>query len=39
MARPCPACMQAIKDMGIKHIAYTTDDGSANELIKDVNNG
>lgn len=39
MARPCPACMAAIKDMGIKHIHYTTDDGYANELIKDVNNG
>lgn len=39
MARPCPACMQAIKDMGIKHIAYTTDDGYANELIKEEHNG
>lgn len=27
MARPCPSCMAAIKDLGIKHIYYTTDKG------------
>lgn len=31
MARPCPACMAALKDKGIKHIYYTTDDGFAME--------
>lgn len=33
MARPCPACMQLIKDLGIKNIHYTTDDGFAHEMI------
>lgn len=33
MARPCPACMQLIKDLGIKNIHYTTDDGFAHEII------
>lgn len=27
MCRPCPSCMAAIKDLGIKHIYYTTDNG------------
>ena len=31
MCRPCPSCMAAIKDLGIKHIYYTTDDGCAYE--------
>ena len=31
MARPCPSCMQAIKDFGIKKICYTTNDGYAEE--------
>ena len=31
MARPCPSCMQAIKDAGIKTIYYTTEDGYAEE--------
>lgn len=34
MARPCPACMAAIKEMGIKNIHYTTDCGFAAERIK-----
>lgn len=34
MARPCPACMQAIKDIGIKKIHYTTDFGYGTETIK-----
>ena len=25
--RPCPACMAAIKEMGIEQIYYTTEDG------------
>ena len=33
MSRPCPSCLVAIKDMGIKHIYYTTDDGFAYEQI------
>lgn len=27
MCRPCPSCMAAIKDLGIKHVYYTTDEG------------
>lgn len=33
IARPCPACMAAIKDLGIKNIYYTTDSGFAYEKI------
>ncbi len=33
MARPCPSCMQAIKDLGIKDICYTTNTGYACEKI------
>lgn len=33
MARPCPACMAAIKRLGIKNIHYTTDRGYAAEKI------
>ncbi len=34
MCRPCNACMAAIRQMGIKHILYTTDDGYAHEVLK-----
>ena len=34
IARPCPSCMAAIKDIGIRDIYYTTDDGFAHERIK-----
>lgn len=34
MSRPCPSCMAAIKDLGIKDIYYTTNDGYAHERIK-----
>lgn len=34
MARPCPSCMAAIKDIGIKDIFYTTNDGYVYEEIK-----
>ena len=34
MARPCPSCMAAIKDLGIKDIYYTTNDGYAYERIE-----
>ena len=27
MARPCAACMAAIRDLGIRDVYYTTDDG------------
>jgi deoxycytidylate deaminase len=33
MARPCAACMQAIKNSGISVIHYTTPDGLATEFI------
>lgn len=33
MARPCPACMAAIKDFGIKNVYYTTDEGMAYEHV------
>lgn len=33
MCRPCPSCMAAIKDLGIKHIYYTTNDGYSYECI------
>lgn len=36
MARPCPACLAAIKEMGIKTIKYTTECGFAVERIKDA---
>lgn len=34
MARPCPACMHYIKDLGIKNIYYTTNDGFAYENLQ-----
>lgn len=33
MARPCEACMKAIKDRGIKLVIYTTGCGIAEEVI------
>lgn len=33
LARPCGACMEAIKDRGIKTIHYSTPDGFATEYI------
>ena len=33
MSRPCKSCMQLIKDVGIKKICYTTEDGYASERI------
>lgn len=27
MARSCPGCMQALKDLGVRKLYYTTDDG------------
>lgn len=34
LARPCPSCMAAIRDLGIRHVYYTTNDGFAYEEIK-----
>lgn len=34
IARPCPSCMAAIKDLGIRHIYYTTNDGYVYEEIE-----
>ena len=33
MARCCPACMEALKSLGIKKICYTTDVGYAEEKL------
>lgn len=33
MARPCPSCLAAIKELGIRYIHYTTDSGYAVERI------
>lgn len=33
ISRPCPSCMAAIKDLGVKDIYYTTDDGFAHERL------
>lgn len=33
MGRPCPSCMAAIKDLGVKEIYYTTDEGYCHEKI------
>ena len=35
MARPCPACREAIRQFGIKRVIYTTDEGSAVEYFTD----
>lgn len=34
MARPCPSCMAAIKDLGIREIFYTTNDGYSYEKME-----
>lgn len=34
IVRPCPSCMAAIKDLGIRHIYYTTNDGYAYEEVE-----
>lgn len=33
LARPCPSCMQFIKDLGIRNIYYTNDNGYSHENI------
>jgi len=32
-SRPCPSCMAMLRELGIKKIAYTTEDGYAMEKI------
>lgn len=34
LSRPCPSCMAAIKDLGIRDIYYTSNDGYAHERIE-----
>lgn len=34
LSRPCPSCMAAIKDLGIRDVYYTTNDGYAHERIE-----
>lgn len=34
ISRPCPSCMAAIKDLGIRDIYYTTNDGYVHERIE-----
>ena len=31
LARPCPSCLEALRDKGVRKIYYTTDDGFAME--------
>lgn len=33
-SRPCRSCMAMLKDFGLKHIYYTTDDGYVEEKFK-----
>ena len=33
LARPCPSCMAAIKELGIKHVHYTSTDGYCHEVL------
>ena len=35
LSRPCPGCLQCLKDMGVKDIYYSTDFGYAHERIDD----
>lgn len=39
IARPCPSCMAAIKDLGIRDIYYTTNDGYSYEKLEKCNIG
>lgn len=39
IARPCPSCMAAIKDLGIKDIYYTSNDGYVHERISIAERG
>lgn len=39
LARPCPSCMAAIRDLGIRDIYYTTNDGYVNERLEKYKSG
>ena len=39
ISRPCPSCIAAIKDLGIKDIYYTTNDGYVHERIENIKAG
>lgn len=39
LSRPCPSCMAAIKDLGIRDIYYTTNDGFVHERIEKYDMG
>lgn len=34
LSRPCPSCMAAIRDLGIRDVYYTTNDGYAYERLE-----
>ena len=34
LSRPCPSCMASIKDLGIRYVYYTTNDGYAYEKLE-----
>lgn len=36
MSRPCPSCMAAIKDLGIRDVYYTTNDGFSYECVENI---
>lgn len=37
--RPCPSCMAAIKEFGVRDIYYTTNDGYVHERIENIKIG
>lgn len=39
MARPCPSCMAAIRDLGIRDIYYTANDGFSHERLENIKRG
>lgn len=39
LARPCPSCMAAIRDLGIRDIYYTTNDGYVYERLEKYTGG
>lgn len=39
IARPCPSCLAAIRDLGIRDIYYTTDNGFCYERLEKYING
>ena len=39
LSRPCPSCMAAIKDLGIRDVYYTTNDGYSYERLENKKMG